>query len=315
MDKNYSIGTLVGRFQVHELHDAHHYLIKQVVDNHKKVILFLGVARTAGTKKNPLDFETRKRMIQNHYPEITILSLPDFGDDRRWSQEMDKRIREVYAVGDVLMYGGRDSFIPYYKKGGGQFDCKELEQHTFVSGTEVRKQVSETVQNSSEFRSGAIYQAYNQYPKVHPCVDIVPFNDDGTKIILARKPFEDGWRFIGGFAHPNDKTYEITAKRKLIDEAGNLEIGDITYITSLNVDDWRYKSEEDKIMTILYKCKFIFGRIEPSQEISELKWIDLKWIRDKWYDIKGEHITGNDGMVREHQELMRILLTKELGEL
>lgn len=170
--KSYSIGALVGRFQVHELHDAHHYLIKQVVDNQRKVILFLGVSKTPSTKKNPLDFETRKRMIQKHYPEITILALPDFGDDKRWSQEMDKRIREVHPIGDVLMYGGRDSFIPYYKRGGGQFDCKELDQYTFVSGTEVRKMVSEKVQDSPEFRAGVIYQSYNQYPKVHPCVDI-----------------------------------------------------------------------------------------------------------------------------------------------
>ena len=311
--KNYSIGVLVGRFQVHELHDAHHYLIKQVVDNQKKVILFLGVTKTSSTKKNPLDFETRKRMIQKHYPEITILALPDFGDDKRWSQEMDKRIREVYPIGEVLMYGGRDSFIPYYKKGGGQFDCKELEQHTFVSGTEVRKMVSEKVQDSPDFRAGVIYQSYNQYPKVHPCVDIVPFNEDGTKILLARKPFEDGWRFIGGFSHPKDSSYEITAKRKFIDEAGSAEIGDIKYVTSMRVDDWRYRSEEDKITTILFKCKFMFGSIEPSQEISELKWFDIKWIRDTWYNLSDVHISS-PGIVKEHQELMKVLILNELGK-
>ena len=309
--KSYSIGALVGRFQVHELHDAHHYLIKQVVDNQKKVILFLGVTKTSSTKKNPLDFETRKRMIQKHYPEVTILALPDFGDDKRWAQEMDKRIREVYPIGDVLMYGGRDSFIPYYKKGGGQFDCKELDQYTFVSGTEVRKMVSEQVKDSSDFRAGVIYQSYNQYPKVHPCVDIAPFNEDGTKVLLAKKPFEDGWRFIGGFAHPKDSSYEVTAKRKFMDEAGPAEIGDIKYITSLRVDDWRYRSEEDKITTILFKCKFMFGRIEPSQEISELRWFDLKWIRDTWYGMKDNHITGI-GMVQEHQELMKSLIKSEL---
>ena len=294
MENNYPIGALCGRFQVHELHQAHRYIIDQVVDNHKKVILFLGVTKTAGTKKNPLDFETRKRMIQKHYPDITIISLPDFGDDKRWSQEMDKRIREIYPVGDVLMYGGRDSFIPYYKNGGGQFNCKELEQHTFVSGTEVRKIVSEQVKESSDFRAGVIYQSYNQFPKVHPCVDIVPFNEDGTKILLARKPNEDGWRFIGGFAHPNDQSYEMTGRRKLREEAGLIEIGDIRYVTSLKVDDWRYHSEEDKILTILFKCKYVFGSIEPSQEISELKWFDLK------------EFNKND-MVAEHKELIEIL--------
>lgn len=309
--KNYSIGALVGRFQVHELHEAHHYIIGQVVDNHKKVILFLGVPKTPGTKKNPLDFETRKRMVQKHYPDITIIALQDTGDDKTWSKEMDKRIREIYPIGDVLMYGGRDSFIPFYKRGGGQFDCKELEQHTFVSGTEVRKIVSEQVKDSADFRAGVIYQSYNQYPKVHPCVDLAPFNEDGTKVLLSKKPNENGWRLIGGFSHPNDKSYEQTARRKFMDKAGSAEIGDIKYVASLQVDDWRYRSEEDKITTILFKCKYIFGSIEPSQEISELKWFDLKWIRDAWYDLTGEHISGS-GMVKEHQELMKVLIKSEL---
>jgi bifunctional NMN adenylyltransferase/nudix hydrolase len=275
MDKEYQIGILIGRFQVHELHEAHHYVIKQVTDSHKKVILFLGVSRTSGTKKNPLDFETRKRMIQKAYPEITILSLPDFGDDKRWSTELDKRIREVYPIGEVLMYGGRDSFIPYYKKGSGQFDCKELDQYTFVSGTEVRKNVSEQVKESSDFRAGVIYQPYNQYPKVHPYVNMAVLNEDSTKILLSKKPNENGWRLIGGFSSPSDVSYENTARRKVISDAGGVEIGDISYVTSMKLDDWRYRGEEDKIFSILFKCKYIFGRIEPSQDISELKWISI----------------------------------------
>jgi bifunctional NMN adenylyltransferase/nudix hydrolase len=120
-----------------------------------------------------------------------------------------------------------------------------------------------------------IYQSYNQYPKVHPCVDIAILNEEEDKVLLAKRPFEDGWRFIGGFAHPNDQSYEITAKRKLREEAGPIEVADVRYVTSLKVDDWRYHSEEDKILTILFKCKYVFGRIEPSQEISELKWISI----------------------------------------
>lgn len=54
---NFSIGVFVGRLQIHELHEGHHYAIKQVVDNHKKTIIFLGVPKFIGTKKNPLDFE------------------------------------------------------------------------------------------------------------------------------------------------------------------------------------------------------------------------------------------------------------------
>jgi len=296
MDKSYSIGVLVGRFQVHELHEAHHYLIKQVVENHKKVILFLGVPKVVGTKKNPLDFDSRKKMIQSSYPDATILSLPDFGNDRRWTEELDKRIREIYPIGDILLYGGRDSFIPYYKKGGGKFDTKELEQHTFVSGTEVRKMVSDEVKSSADFRAGVIYQTYNQYPKVHPCVDIAPMRDG--KVLLAKKPFEDGWRIIGGFVHPGDETLESSAIRRLKTEAGvDINVSDPIYVKSFRVKDWRYQSEEDKIMTTLFKCDYLWGSIEPSQEISELK----------WFELNDELVNS---VVEEHKELIQFLLKK-----
>jgi bifunctional NMN adenylyltransferase/nudix hydrolase len=296
MEKSYSIGALVGRFQVHELHEAHQYVINQVVDNHKKVILFLGVPKVVGTKNNPLDFDTRKKMIQKHYPNIVILALPDFGDDKRWSHELDKRIKEVYQIGDVLLYGGRDSFIPYYKKGGGQFDCRELEQHTFVSGTEVRKMVSEEVKDSSDFRAGVIYQSYNQYPKVHPCVDIAIFDEKEERVLMAKRPYEDDWRFIGGFSKPTDSSYEHTARRKISEDAGgNLEITNLSYIGSVTIPDWRYQSEQDKIMSVLFKTKKGWGRIEPSDDVSELRWFQIT-------DLEKLNI------VREHKVLMTILL-------
>lgn len=289
MDEKYSIGVLVGRFQVHELHEAHHYLIKQVVDNHKKVILFLGVPKVVGTKKNPLDFDSRKKMIQHHYPNIVILSLPDFGDDRRWTQELEKRVIEVYPIGEVLLYGGRDSFIPYYKKGGGQFDCRELNEYgTFVSGTEVRKLVSSEVKDSPDFRAGVIYQSYNQYPKVHPCVDVAILDESEEKILLAKRPYEDGWRFIGGFSRPTDTSYEHTARRKVSQDAGgNLAITDLKYVGSCQIPDWRYQSEEDKILSVLFVTKKMFGRIEPSDDVSELKWWNINEISEK--NITSEH--------------------------
>ena len=299
MNEKYSIGVLVGRFQVHELHEAHHYVIDQVVENHKKVILFLGVPKVVGTKNNPLDFESRKKMIQHNYPDIVILALPDFGDDHRWSAELDKRIKEVYPIGEVLLYGGRDSFIPYYKNGGGHFDCKELEEYgTFVSGTEVRKMISSEVKNSVDFRAGMIYQSYNQYPKVHPCVDVAILDETEEKVLLAKRPFESGWRFIGGFSKPTDKSYEHTARRKVSEDAGvNLSVQHPRYIGSCQIPDWRYQSEEDKILSILFITKKEFGRIDPSDDVSALKWWDITELE------KNPTI-----MVKEHKILLDMFL-------
>ncbi len=279
--KDYPISVVVGRFQVHELHEAHKYLIDQVVLNHKKSIIFLGVPKVIGTKQNPLDFGTRKKMIQSEYPDSVILSLPDNRDDNLWVKELDKRIREVFPIGNVLLYGGRDSFIPFYKNGNGIFDTKELEQTTYVSGTEVRKIVSDTVKNSPDFRAGIIYNAYNQYHKVYTHVDVVILNESKDCILLSRSPNEDMWKFIGGFASPKDASYEESAFRKIHEDVGmDVEITDIKYLGSMKSNDWRYKSEEDKIMSLFYECK-LSGNLKPSEDISEVKWFPISDVQ-KW---------------------------------
>ena len=154
--------------------------------------------------------------------------------------------------------------------------------------------VSSEVKDSTDFRAGVIYQAYNQYPKVHPCVDIAIMEND--KVLLARRPYEDAWRFIGGFAKPTDTSYEHTARRKVSEDVGgNLEITNLKYIGSVQVPDWRYQSEEDKIMTILYKTSKGWGRIEPSDDVSELKWFDTTELE------KVE-------IVKEHKVLMTMFL-------
>lgn len=296
----YSVGCVIARFQVHELHEGHHYVIKQVIDKHKKTIIFLGVPQFIGTKKNPLDFDTRKKMVQTHYPEAVIVALPDQRDNNKWAMELDKRIREVYPHGDVLLYGSRDSFIPYYINNGGKFQTKELEPLGTFAGTDVRKLISEEVKNSIDFRSGVIYHAYNLYPRVIPTIELAPLNEDETKVLLAKKYGEDQLRFIGGFVLPSDSSLKSSVRRIFLKEAGgNSEIDDIKFIDSFQIKDWRFRGEEDKVMTSFFTCKHIFGTINPSGDIIELKWVTIKSIDDNW-------IQSN--ICEEHRILMNELI-------
>jgi bifunctional NMN adenylyltransferase/nudix hydrolase len=74
---------------------------------------------------------------------------------------------------------------------------------------------------------------------------------------MARKPNETLWRFVGGFVDRNDETYEVAAKKKFYEETGgNARIGELTYICSQQVHDWRYKGTEHGIMTTLFLARF-----------------------------------------------------------
>jgi len=291
-----NIAVIVGRFQIHQLHEAHCSLIEEVMRNHRRVILFLGVSPVVGSTFNPLDFTSRKIMIQEKYPGLVILALPDTRDDETWSRNLDSRIKEVFPIGKVLLYGSRDSFIPHYK---GQFHTTELEQKIYVSAREIRKQVSVEIKSSAEWRAGVIYGSYNRYPISYQAVDIAVFNDDESQILLARKPGEDKYRFIGGFVDPKDISLEQAACREFREEAG-AEVSITSYIGSFRINDWRYRSERDKIMTVLYKAKYTSGHLVPSDDIESLRWFDIKEL---------ENISKN--IIEEHQPLMAILLTNK----
>lgn len=289
-----STGVIIGRFQVHELHQAHIELIDYVLSKHQKVILFLGVAAANGTRRNPMDFPTRKAMMVEKYPGkfSAILPIHDNRSDIEWSKEIDKRIKEI-AIGSAILYGSRDSFIPHYK---GQFKVQELETKTFTSGTEVRKNISQQVIGSSEFRAGVIYSVYNNYPTVYSTVDVAILNNDG-EILLGKKPNEDRYRFIGGFVDVKDENDFAACRREAFEETG-AQVEPYEFVTSLKVKDWRYEKETDrKIMTRLYKARFISGPISPADDISELKWFKIS-------DLKPTDL------VFEHQPLYEELNTK-----
>jgi bifunctional NMN adenylyltransferase/nudix hydrolase len=293
---NTEIGVLIGRFQVHELHEAHRALIDTVIGNHRKVIIFLGVSPVMGTRRNPLDFATRKAMIDEGYGEKinAIIPIHDNRSDEAWSKEIDKRIKEVFHIGSVTLYGSRDSFIPHYK---GIHKTVELESKTFISGTSIRKTVSQSILSKPEFRAGVIYGVHNAYPIVYSTVDVAIINDN-DEILLARKPSDPVGlhRFVGGFVDIADFDDETACRREALEET-NCIVEPFEYVCSATVPDWRYRKEQDrKIMTRLYKAKYVSGKIEPRDDISELSWFKIS-------DLKVELI------VPEHKTLVEKLIS------
>ncbi|HLP52719.1 MAG TPA: NUDIX domain-containing protein [Chitinophagales bacterium] len=281
MNPSKDIGIIVGRFQVNELHPGHCELINDVASRHKRVLVFLGVAPALVTRSNPLDFITRKEMLLQTFPNITVLSLPDTPSDMDWSRELDSRIREACPVGSVVLYGSRDSFIRYYS---GHFETVELPAYQNTSGSEVRLNISREIKASPDFRAGVIFAAYNQYPKVYPTVDVAIVK--GTEVLLGRKPNQNKFRFIGGFTDPADNNYEEAAAREAEEETC-VTIANVKYAGSAKIDDWRYRSEEDKIITHFFTAEYKDGEAEAKDDIAELKWFNSNALSPN--DIVAEH--------------------------
>ena len=300
--KDFEIGVIMARFQVSELHDAHKEMIKLVCDNHKKVIIFLGIARVQNTKRNPMDFATRKAMIQEVFPSVTILPQLGQRDDQVWSDNLDAQIALPFGFKKTLLYGSRDSFIPHYK---GVHTTTELTTTSIVSGTDSRDIDSKEILNSKKFRAGIIYANYARRAVTYSTVDVCAYNDKG-EILMAKKPNENRWRFVGGFVDRTDNCDETAVRREFQEETGGSLTAEPRYILSHQVDDWRYQQEEDGIMTRLFLVPFGFGRLEANDDIEELNWVPIsRYTNPQRIEFE---------VMEEHQEMLAKLVTKVYTE-
>ena len=292
-EKFTEIGVIIGRFQINKLHDAHVELIKTILSQHDRVIIFLGVSSATNTRRNPMDFITRKAMIEKKFPEgiSIILPLLDKKSDNVWSSQIDTKVREIFPFGDVTIYGSRDSCLDSYH---GKFNKTELVPNIYTSATLFREEISKKMIASEEFRAGVIYSVYSQYPTVYSTVDVAILNSK-NEVLLGQKPDEINWRFVGGFVDVTDLSDEAAAKREAYEETG-LEIDSLTYLGSFPVLDWRYKGSKDKsIMTRFFSAKYIFGTPTPQDDIANLKWFPIS---EQLSDI----------LVSEHVKLLNKLL-------
>jgi len=288
--EEYEVGVIVARMQVPKLHDAHRILINKVCSHHKKVIIFLGVPVVEQTKRNPLDFATRKAMIQAEWPDITILPLRDQRENKDWSYILDQKIPEPYGNIKTILYGSRESFIPFYQ---GRYPTIELiGNNDLTSGTAIRNEVARELITTEDGRRGVIYANYGRYPVIMPCADIVVYDPTNDTILLGRKPRENQFRFIGGHVEVTDSCYEAAALKELSEEAKGITVCEntdtLTYICSGKIKDWRHVNETSEIFSTLFLATKMSGTAEAADDIEEVKWFPVNDILD--YEVYSKMI-------------------------
>lgn len=120
-----------------------------------------------------------------------------------------------------------------------------------------------------------------EYPIAFHTVDIAIIkNENGKKmVLLGQKPNEvntDFWRFPGGFVDPTDDSAEESAKREVSEETNlDININDLIYVCSKKIDDPRYRSSVNKIITTMYMCKYTGGTPKASDDLKGVQWFEL----------------------------------------
>jgi bifunctional NMN adenylyltransferase/nudix hydrolase len=273
------VGVVVGRFQVPEIHEGHKYLLDRARVHCSKLLILVGSTGGFSSSNDPLDFSTRKAMLEDIYPGSTIVEIHDNPSNESWSEKVDAIVEEFFPSHFATLFGSRDSFLPFYSgKHTKKYVCPKAK---VPSGTELRKSVLEKVPNSVEFRTGIIYAGTKQnFPTSFQAVDIGILNEEEDMVLIGRKANQKKWRFIGGFVDPSDPSLEVAAKREVREEAGDIEVADVKYLASVRINDHRYRKSEHKVMTALFSAKYIFGHIKAGDDLVEVRWEKLETLRD-----------------------------------
>lgn len=294
-----TIGVIIARFQTPYLHEGHKSLIRSVKNNHNKIVIVLGISPVLGSRRNPLDFHTRERMIKKEYNDLVVLPLPNHPIDSVWSQNLDTLLSNTFPGAGFRLYGSRDSFIPFYN---GKFGTEQLAETGSHSSTILREKLSDQVLDSEEFRTGVIYAYSNTYEKVYPTVDIALFRKNKQEILLGRKNIDNKWRLLGGFSDPTDESYEAAAKREMTEECGEIDTTAMAYEGSFRVNDWRYMNETDKIITCMFSADIVSGEPKGSDDIAEVKWFTLQEVNEMML-VKltaGEHYPQLSTLIKKY---------------
>ena len=107
--KPYDTGLIVGRFQT--LHIGHQSLIDTGIKLCDRVLVLVGSAQECGTERNPLNINTRTKMLKEVYgDQIMIYAIADMTneDDIRpeWGRFLLENVdRYIYKAPDLMIYG------------------------------------------------------------------------------------------------------------------------------------------------------------------------------------------------------------------
>jgi bifunctional NMN adenylyltransferase/nudix hydrolase len=206
------IGILVGRFQIHRLHQGHRQLLERVARKHSRVVVFLGCTKTGPNRHNPLDYVTREKMlfkefeyielqkcvIRTHYKThesiaerfnigcawgtpgciadhttYSVQPLQDKKTDLAWSRELDARIDD--AVGGIpakVTLYGSRDSFAPYYGGKHKVVELDIEVPPTLNATDIRERLTSEVVASEDFRAGQVYNVGQRYPQCIPTVDV-----------------------------------------------------------------------------------------------------------------------------------------------
>lgn len=120
--KPYDVGLICGRFQT--FHKGHEKLVDTGRMLCDRLLILIGSAQECGTERNPLNINTRTKMLKEIYgdsPNIIIYGLADMTDENDIRPEWGKYLlnnvdRYIFKNPEVMIYGNDESRSAWFDK-------------------------------------------------------------------------------------------------------------------------------------------------------------------------------------------------------
>lgn len=120
--KPYDVGLICGRFQT--FHKGHEKLVETALMLCDRVLILIGSAQESGTERNPLNINTRTKMLRMVYgddPNIMIYGLADMTNENdirpEWGKYLlDNADRYIFKNPEVMIYGNDESRSAWFAK-------------------------------------------------------------------------------------------------------------------------------------------------------------------------------------------------------
>lgn len=272
--------VIVGKFQCPELTQAHIDLLRYAEGKYDNLIVIIG-SNQIRTEISLYSAYTRANMIRQVLRDgnaATFLDIVDVFNKEIWSEKLDELIYSHNPEGyDVVLCGGRDSFLKHYVGFYNKFDDFKSIYGESVSATEMRKQVFQDGPiDDPLFRKGQLFEALSAYPTAYQTVDAAIIDGEGC-ILLGRKKNEKKFCLIGGFSEPTSESLEADVIKEVYEEATiTVEMKDIKYVGSKLVNDPRRFESKHKNKTALFTVKVVRDvKFKHGDDIVQCKWFSL----------------------------------------
>lgn len=191
--KPYDTGLICGRFQT--FHKGHEKLVDTGLLLCDRLLILVGSSQECGTERNPLNINTRTKMLREVYgdsPNIMIYGLADLSGENDITPEwgrylLDNVDRYIYKNPDVMIYGNDESRSKW-------FDKKDLKNTTEliinradlpISATMLRQLMIED--NRKEWMKWVNPRLHKMYDELRSELLSVPYYKEKYKEILINE--------------------------------------------------------------------------------------------------------------------------------